>query len=62
MSVDENTTDTAMPLVAHLSELRDRLLKDKVMTITLGELNTRLESSPQKTSEMHVGSIDIGLG
>ena len=38
MSVDENTTDTAMPLVAHLSELRDRLLKGvlAVLLVFLG--------------------------
>ena len=34
MSVDNNPADTAMPLVAHLSELRDRLLKS-VLAILL---------------------------
>ncbi len=34
MSVDTNPADTAMPLVAHLSELRDRLLKS-VLAILL---------------------------
>ncbi len=35
MSADENANDTAMPLVAHLSELRDRLLKSVLAVLVV---------------------------